>query len=168
MIINLSDLESEFKDRVYEIPADELANRGTIFKNQNVICKLSVKIIKNGFNIFGNLNTVIDYQCVRCLEHYNMYLNLPIRLKIQNEENFMNQNEKLDVIFLSGNKKYLELTNVFADIIELERPIKPLCNEECKGLCNICGLIINISCFCRSEKNTSQGDITQKLKTEKN
>jgi uncharacterized protein len=55
-----------------------------------------------------------------------------------------------------------------ADIVELENPIKPLCDNECLGLCNICGINKNdISCDCEIEKGYGLWENLKKLKTKK-
>lgn len=45
--------------------------------------------------------------------------------------------EDLDIEFL--DKDYIELADVLKEQIYLKLPIQPLCKEDCKGICAVCG-----------------------------
>ena len=57
------------------------------------------------------------------------------------------------------NEEYLDLNNLIADLIALERPINPLCQINCEGLCITCGINKNKSlCSCRIVKKNTVWD----------
>jgi uncharacterized protein len=44
---------------------------------------------------------------------------------------------------------FLQIDNMVRESILLTLPLKPLCREDCKGLCPICGIDLNKSvCSC--------------------
>ncbi|MDP2992344.1 MAG: DUF177 domain-containing protein, partial [Deltaproteobacteria bacterium] len=62
--------------------------------------------------------------------------------------------EDMDVSFFDGET--VDVAQIAAEQIFLQLPVKPLCHEECKGLCPHCGVNLNlISCDCRSEATSS-------------
>lgn len=62
--------------------------------------------------------------------------------------------EDLDIEFLE--KDYIELADVLKEQIYLKLPFQPLCREECKGLCPVCGQDQNTHpCQCHRIRNTA-------------
>jgi uncharacterized protein len=61
----------------------------------------------------------------------------------------------------------LELSNTFADIIELAKPMNPVCTKQCKGLCPVCGINNNVSCSCKINENETAWDALKQIKPEK-
>ena len=60
------------------------------------------------------------------------------------------QAEELEISYYQGD--FIDLTPIICEQIILQIPIKPLCSEECKGLCPHCGINMNVaSCSCHLE-----------------
>ena len=54
----------------------------------------------------------------------------------------------LDLDFYSGD--VLDLGAIILQQIILMEPLKPLCTEDCKGLCPRCGAVLNLeACTCK-------------------
>ena len=71
----------------------------------------------------------------------------------------MSEENNIEILYFNDNRKYLELDSLIADLIELAKPIKPLCKIECKGLCLFCGMNKNDkSCSCKSEEENRVWD----------
>ncbi|MBN1823290.1 MAG: DUF177 domain-containing protein [Endomicrobiales bacterium] len=110
--------------------------------------KADFSITKNAdsFLLNGSVSGQIEISCSRCLETFR----LPITAKL--------------------NKVYPEST-VLIDVEEeirqeviLTIPVKPLCGEQCKGLCQICGINRNKgTCNCRQEFHDPRWDDLQKI-----
>jgi uncharacterized protein len=104
----------------------------------------------------GRLETQTDITCSRCLKPFT----LKIPLKIQ-EEFF----PTIDIItgmklpkpedpgsFTIDEHHILDLTEAIRQYIVTAMPMKPLCKEECAGLCGTCGKDLNLGeCGCRQE-----------------
>ena len=93
----------------------------------------------------GRVQTTVILECVRCLEKFEYHLNEPIdfivrlaagaplRDKLWNE----------DVVRLDQYGGKLDLTPRIHDAILLGIPQYPLCSEDCRGLCPVCGANLN-------------------------
>jgi uncharacterized protein len=58
----------------------------------------------------------------------------------------------MDLLSSSYSGDEIDLTHEIEEQIAMEIPLKPLCNEECKGLCHECGADLNTStCSCSKE-----------------
>ncbi len=60
----------------------------------------------------------------------------------------------------------LDLTEVLRQYVMTQRPMKPLCRPDCRGLCQICGSNLNEKqCGCRHESsNSPEGTLAQLLR----
>ena len=108
----------------------------------------------------GFIKTEIDILCSRCLDTYKQQVNkqveevLPIA-KANIDKSFDDENylEDLDEPLFVDN--IFDLSEMLRQYILLEVPYKPLCKEDCKGLCSSCGANLNYdSCSC-SEKEVN-------------
>ena len=93
----------------------------------------------------ANIKTSIEISCSRCLETF-IY---PIDIDI--EERFTNNDEKAneDIVFVKGD--IINITEIIESSIISTLPIKRLCKETCKGLCQSCGANLNNqTCKCNN------------------
>ena len=78
------------------------------------------------------------------------------------------EKDDADIVYYSENQEYLELSSTFADIIELAKPMNPVCTKQCKGLCPVCGINNNnVSCSCKINENETAWDALKQIKPEK-
>ena len=140
----------------------DLPHRGTIFKENYYILTLSSKKIALGFNIFGKLQTLIEYKCNRCLRIVPFNTDSSIDIILCENDRVYNKQNK-DIIFLEKDHDYFNLDSMIADMIELSKPFHPLCNDNFKGLCTKCGQDLNYKgCGCKIE---TRNNPFEKLKT---
>ena len=88
--------------------------------------------------------TEINLPCSRCLVNFNHNVDLQIHEKFStNPEN----KDEDEIIFIDGDT--IDVTDVIKNNILLSLPIKKLCKDDCKGLCQHCGTNLNIAnCNC--------------------
>ncbi|MGM0410127.1 MAG: YceD family protein [Bacillota bacterium] len=99
---------------------------------------LKVYNTNNTFLLTGKLSGYIKLRCSRCLEKFKKEININIEKEIEKSEIENLDNVKIDEILKN---------NIFLNI-----PIKPLCDEDCKGLCPKCGQNLNKGdCDCDTE-----------------
>ena len=99
---------------------------------------LKVYNTDQSFLIKGNLSGDLILRCSRCLEKFNYPIHIDIEKEIED-----NNIENLDNVKIAK----ILINNIFLNI-----PIKPLCNEDCKGLCPECGQNLNEEeCDCDTE-----------------
>ncbi len=85
----------------------------------------------------GELILEIGFDCSRCLDEMTMNLRIP----------FMEEFSRDEVL-----EDTLDITQRVLENILLEIPQKPLCSEDCRGLCPRCGQDQNKGeCSCQKE-----------------
>lgn len=103
-----------------------------------------------------------DMECVRCLELYRTTLEGEIDFSINEvgEERDLNPEElpENELVVPAGTTE-VDITDPVREALVLALPLKPLCREECLGLCPICGNNRNESqCECKVEETDSRWD----------
>jgi uncharacterized protein len=95
----------------------------------------------------GNIITEVSLPCSRCLVSFKHSVDIQIH------ERFSTNTENKDddeVIFVDGDT--IDITNVIKNNILLFLPIKKLCRDDCKGLCQYCGTNLNTTnCNCMNK-----------------
>ncbi len=119
--------------------------------------------------INGRVETTLQLQCVRCLKEFLYPISstfdltlLPLH-KGKTAEEVELAEDDLETNFYEGGE--IHLSEIACEQVFLEIPFKPLCEENCKGLCPVCGMDLNLgSCKCiREEFGTGFSDL-QKVK----
>ncbi len=105
-------------------------------------------------HLSGRLAGEFEVSCARCLEPVQREVQREFKLlyrpvnSIRTEDELKLKEEELDVGFYRGDGLFL--ADALAEQVNLEMPVKPLCHEECKGLCPQCGANWNrVRCQCK-------------------
>ncbi|MBQ7258179.1 MAG: DUF177 domain-containing protein [Abditibacteriota bacterium] len=111
----------------------------------------------------GSFKTEVKMMCGRCLEYFNVAIEREIEevLPVTGEtddENFLDDLET--PVFVNY---VLDLSELLRQYILVEVPIKPLCNESCKGICIGCGANLNTE-KCKCEDKTNNNPFADLLK----
>ena len=167
MKIKLSDIESGFKDKFFDIPTNSIPNRGTSFKHNSIHCTLtSFTLQSNRYGLKGYIDATIGHECVRCLDAFESKISLPLEICLESnniEESLESESE--NVIKFSNSMDEIDIGVFIADFIELVKPMNPLCENDCLGLCSACGINKNkTSCDCRFDKDYEVWDKLKDLK----
>lgn len=130
-----------------------------------------VKISKAGQSILleGKIQADLRLQCVRCLKEFSYPLSSDFELTLHplNGATFSEEIEvgekEMEMSFFEGGE--IHLSEIACEQIFLEIPYQPLCHEECRGLCSVCGKDLNLSsCECVKEEFGSGFTALKKLK----
>lgn len=95
------------------------------------------------------VKAVVLIECSRCLELYPQYLEFSYE-EVYTEEPFrvIGKLTEEDFKFTIENN-VIDISGSVRENIILNLPIKPLCKDDCKGICPICGKNLNKeSCNC--------------------
>ena len=109
--------------------------------------QLRIEKVDTEVMVKGNLIADVKLQCSRCLKDFWSVLSVPVDVVYHPVEEFKIEDkhvikvEELDMDFYSGEK--LDLLDLIMEQIMLNLPMKPLCNELCKGICLKCGTDLN-------------------------
>jgi len=117
--------------------------------------KAVLRIEKNGQEVFvkGVVSGEVELQCSRCLKDYKMPIRSLIELsyhpveELNKEELVELKRDEMEVDFY--REGLIDTEDIIRDQILLSIPMKPLCSEDCKGICPFCGTDLNeFNCGC--------------------
>ena len=159
MKLNVHDIEEVAKDLAYEEPTESL--NAILVHGQ--VCDFefpapaSVRLAyyRAGQELFfrGHVSGPVVGHCARCLEEYPFTLGTDFNLvlvpkgpALEKDEVELNE-EALDLSIYEGDQ--VDLSPLVQEQIILALPMRPLCDEHCKGLCPHCGMNLNTqTCAC--------------------
>lgn len=147
MLINLSELftsEGKIKNYSLDIEMTEFhAPDGVyeIVEPKPVILQMT-NVGDRTLVLEGEINLSLMIPCDRCLEPVKIPFHLIVERTLD-----MNQSEEERIKSLDEQpylKGYnLDLDQLVSNELLLNLPMKVLCNEDCKGICNRCGENLN-------------------------
>ena len=133
-----------------------------VLPTDQTICRISAPVAldvvvrkdRMQFRLVGRVRTTIELACSRCLEDFDMpvaesfdVLYLP-HTPAGSAEERMVEDDDLSTAFYEDN--VIDLGQLMQEQCYLAVPMKPLCREDCQGLCSACGTNLNSSsCECR-------------------
>ena len=142
-------------DGIHEFEESIAARSLHFYSEEKYPEQINVKVTLNKFgkNISCkvHLSTNIHLTCDRCLTEFQK----PVAEKFEilfhiGTRDFETDEE--DVVMLSPEENEIELDRFIEEQLVLAVPIKALCREDCKGLCPVCGVNLNVqSCNCPKE-----------------
>jgi uncharacterized protein len=103
----------------------------------------------------GSLNFTALQDCSRCLNDFECSVSQPLELFYRTgklEDSLVGKeaeltSDDLNVIAYKGNE--LDIWPDIREAMMLAMPMKPLCSEDCRGICPTCGKDLNIGeCRC--------------------
>ncbi|MGQ9631688.1 MAG: YceD family protein [bacterium] len=127
-------------------------------------CKVPVKVhatlqhTRDGIYVSGWVSTTIKLVCSRCAEEFDYKLFQEFATEYREmigslEEEIELKEEDLDVVFYDGVE--IDLMEEARQNILYAIPMKPLCKEDCRGICPRCGANLNTDeCTCAPEADT--------------
>lgn len=120
-----------------------------------------VTFTNTGLNIVtrGSFRTAVEVECARCLRVFRVEIESPIQEELPLRSRPAELGEETCEELPEEEREPLFVDNIF-DLDELLRqsiviaiPIKPICSEDCKGLCPHCGADLNKGqCDCPNDE----------------
>jgi uncharacterized protein len=150
--INVSQLLKSALGTTRNYDVDEMVEVGE--DNLRIRGEVTLLRTNRGILVTGKLHTDLDLTCSRCLTGYHE----PVTLDM--EEEFF---PTIDIItgskvpvpedepdgFVIDQNNILDLTEAIRQYSLLAVPMKPLCRDNCAGLCPTCGSNLNVKqCNC--------------------
>jgi len=129
--------------------------------------EIAVTLSRAGSSVHatGEAKGEIRLQCGRCLADYQHTLDAELDMTFVVKEAGDIDEDEEEVNTYDGET--LDLYPPIRDQLLLLMPIKPLCREECKGLCPKCGQDLNEKdCGCRRVEIDDRFSVLAKLKKE--
>jgi uncharacterized protein len=117
--------------------------------------------------VTGSVAAELALECSRCLKQFRRSLNEPVHVvyhpldEIGADRHELTGDE-MDMGFYQGGE--LDLGELVREQIMLNIQMKPLCDENCKGICAQCGTDLNMgSCGCETKKVDARLEVLKKL-----
>lgn len=160
MLLDLSRFRTgtERLERTYEPSA--LMRDDDLFKVVAPV-GLTGELRKDGqkVRLVGRVAATLELECSRCLEPFQVPVNAPFDLLFLSDADSAQavrgdeQEVREDDVGVSYYKdEVIDLAEVIREQFYLVLPMKPLCREDCQGLCPVCGANKNReTCACQNE-----------------
>ena len=124
---------------------------------------LQVTRVLKEVTVTGNVQLSIQTSCSRCVEPVRIELSPYVSLVLSPADKISDEDDDLEHETYRDDE--IDLSNYLMEQIAISLPIKVVCNEDCKGLCAICGTNLNQeTCTCESEKVNPRFAILKNLK----
>jgi uncharacterized protein len=137
-------------DRDFEYPGVELVEEDAVFVRP-VHVELTVTRIDEQIRIKGRIATLLRFNCSRCLTPFEYPVDSRFDLVYFPEE-LEEMKEELgeeDINTFYYAAPQLDLRQIVLEQLNLTFPLRPLCSEDCPGICPICGAVIRDgTCSC--------------------
>ena len=153
MLINLSEVFTlEGKEKTWEVPLELESFEGLDGKYPVVSSEPIVITVKNLGNrklaVTGGTKVTLAIPCARCLEPVEhtseLEFDQELDMKVSDDERVKNLDEQS---YLTGYN--LDADQLVDNELVMNLPMRVLCKEDCKGICNKCGTNLNIeTCDC--------------------
>jgi uncharacterized protein len=111
---------------------------------------------KAQFRLVGSVKTRLELPCSRCLEPFSWPVNAEFDLRYQPHSHNTGEGEReveeddLTTAFYESDE--IDLGQLMQEQLYLALPMKPLCSDDCKGLCPTCGTNLNRgACDCSNQ-----------------
>jgi len=117
------------------------------------------------FLVSGTVDTVLQVPCSRCLEIFAYPLGTDFTALFREESvppAAADEDTAVEAYPFSGDS--IDLTDIVQESIVLAVPMKPVCREDCRGLCPQCGQNRNTGeCTCQEEQGDPRLAVLQRL-----
>ncbi len=133
-------------------------------------CEMRVSLSGDQVDVDGNVKTLIELTCYRCSEGFSHPVQKSFDLKYQPDPVGHTEGEEFELSYTDlevgfYREDQLDLRSVISEQIILEIPMKPLCKNDCKGLCDKCGANLNRDpCECRPSIIDPRWTVLSKVK----
>ena len=162
MKIELKRTSEDFSQELHQEEGPEafgLKAEGVTFEKP-IKVELSVTKSQDQLICQGKVRTLAKMECSRCLTEYEESLSSDVDFVVDLAGNLEGVKSEDEGYFIADpSSAFFEIDDLVREAIILSLPIKPLCSEDCKGLCPICGTDLNRSqCDCVKEKTDPRWD----------
>jgi uncharacterized protein len=150
---------------------DENGDDEETLEASELLGEAKVTRLSDGVLVQGDVEANVHLRCSRCLED----ISVPVDARL--EEQFQPtvdvetgkaiakvQTDEDDTTFAIDSNHMMDLTEPVRQALLVALPMRPLCREDCKGLCVMCGANLNyIDCGHHQEESDSRWEALRAL-----
>ncbi len=141
--VNTLDFEFDYLLKDKDILETYNIKVSTPFKVTGQVKKVSDKIFLD-FSFRG----IVTFICNRCLSEFKKDIEGIYSSEVINDEIHDEENERIIIV----QNDIIDLSDILIESIILSLPMKAICDDNCQGLCSICGLNLNNNdCSCNRD-----------------
>lgn len=164
MIIRLSEIEESFIARgSMEVSRFTEVEDGSTRVITPVTYELTIRKFDNLVTVQGPVGCTMSITCSRCLDDFTLGLKVFLDIKLTPRTKTPRVSEvelkrdDMDVYYYEGDE--IDLDPFIYEEVLLNVPTRPVCTEDCKGLCPVCGKSKNVEdCQCDTTTHTLLGE----------
>jgi uncharacterized protein len=153
----------EIKDEEIRLVAEEPLNNYPVLlelssaRECEFLSPINVELVVfrefDHIRVNGRVETTVRLSCSRCLAEFDanvkslftLFYNKTSGLPLEEEQELT----ETDLDSASYEGDYIDFTAEISEQVLMEIPFKPLCKEDCSGLCSNCGADLNtVDCGC--------------------
>jgi len=110
----------------------------------------------------GEVYGTVEIECSRCLDTFDLQVSTRMQFIVKMLDSSVgldNGESDDDFEVIPKTQTVFDISQRIKDAIVLNLPVKPLCGDECRGLCPMCGVNLNESeCECTPDKADERWD----------
>lgn len=147
--IDANEFESPFRDVDFSTPVE-----------------YSLKVHRSGkaLRVQGYVHCGLSLVCARCLERFSYNVDTKVDFELVPKEmapkevELELERDDLDVHYYESEE--LDIIDIIQEEVILSIPMRAICKEDCKGLCERCGGNRNLGeCKCDTRSHTRLGEL---------
>ena len=134
-------------------PADLDLEIPEISVSSPIYVELEIAKRRDTFVIEGWVRTSAVVECARCLDSFHQEIEETVALLVHRGAVPRVDDVDDEVKVIAAEAGTVDLSDEIRDAVLLSLPVKPLCSEECRGICPLCGQNLNRegTCGCHQE-----------------
>ena len=159
-----TELDKGISKKLFDIDTNQFQLDELKFYEDKIYGELSAERSSNGYHISGIINIPFEQTCDRCLTNFHNLKNVEFNFWFTSENELL-QDDSDDVLYFSNDDDEIDLKTLFRELILLEKQMKSICKEDCKGLCSNCGANLNEgNCRCSIDAKDNPWEVLRNLK----
>jgi uncharacterized protein len=148
-----------------QVPVEEVLIEELRPESKEVTIQLIVDQANNQFRLHGKAILDVKETCDRCLTEYVRRMEGSFNIFLTGNTSLIWEKKESDVYLFPSNQPDFDISPAVRESILLEETMKHLCQEDCKGLCQNCGINLNSStCTCDVEDSDERWAPLKNLK----
>jgi uncharacterized protein len=154
MLLDLTRFRQPLSQLSRTFRPEEVAQEGDSYRIvAPVELDLAIHKDKEAFRLEGTVRTELELPCSRCLEPFRLPVDVGVDLRYLPASAMSAEGERevaeedLETSYYRDDQ--IDLNELMREQFYLALPMKPLCREDCRGLCPQCGTNLNLgACEC--------------------
>ncbi|MBI4666881.1 MAG: DUF177 domain-containing protein [Nitrospinae bacterium] len=172
LILKVADVPEEGLDEQWTLTTEDFSVDTHPLPVKGAV-SLAGRVYRDGKTVYfsGEVEGDLGLECSRCLKEFPLHLKEAVTAVFMPKADLAAEagleevelsGEDLDVQLYAGDD--IDLYPPVRDQLALSAPMKPLCAEDCKGLCPTCGADLNEApCGCEAREADNRFAALKKL-----